>query len=87
MSIKLISGNKWWSTKIDAKLLSDVVTFSILSSDIPLDFQKPSSASKIFNILLNIQTWNIPKEKHFATLRILNLSIKCFADPFVALTF
>ena len=33
-----MSDNKWWSTKVGAKLLSDLVTFSILSSDIPLDF-------------------------------------------------
>ena len=33
-----MSGNEWWSTKFGAKLLSDLVIFSILSSDIPLDF-------------------------------------------------
>ena len=33
-----MSGNKWWSTKVGAKLLSDLVLFSILSYDIPLDF-------------------------------------------------
>ena len=33
-----MSGNKWWSTKVRAKLLSDLVIFSILSSEIPLDF-------------------------------------------------
>ena len=33
-----MSDNKWWSTKVGAKLLSDLVTLSILSSDIPLDF-------------------------------------------------
>ena len=33
-----MSGNKWW-TKLGEKLLSDLVIFSILSSDIPLDFQ------------------------------------------------
>ena len=27
--------------------------------------------------------WNIPKEKHFAPLRVLNLSIKCFVNLFV----
>ena len=31
-------GNKWWSTKVDAKLPSDLLIFSILSLDIPLDF-------------------------------------------------
>ena len=41
MSIKICPlkyGNKWWSTKAGAKLLSDSVIFSILYFDIPLDF-------------------------------------------------
>ena len=29
--------NKWWSTKAGAKLLSDLVTFSVLSSGMALD--------------------------------------------------
>ena len=33
-----MSDNKWWSTKVSAKLLSDLVIFSIFSSDVPLDF-------------------------------------------------
>ena len=35
------------------------------------------------------QFWNIPEEKYFAPLRILNLSIKSFVNPSVdiALTF
>ena len=33
-----MSGNKWWSTNISAQLLSDLVIFLILSSEIPLDF-------------------------------------------------
>ena len=36
--LKFMSGNKWWSTKIGAKLLSDVVIILTLSSDVPLDF-------------------------------------------------
>ena len=36
--LKFMSGNIWWSTKIDAELLHDFVIFSIFSSDIPLDF-------------------------------------------------
>ena len=35
--LKLLSGSNEWSTKVGAKLLSDLVIFSILSSDIPLD--------------------------------------------------
>ena len=33
--------------------------------------------------------WNIPEEKYFAPLRIINLFIKSFVNPFVdiALTF
>ena len=33
-----MSGNKWLSTKVGAKLLSNLVTFSILYSDNKLDF-------------------------------------------------
>ena len=33
-----MSGHKWWSTKVGAKFLFDLVIFSILSSYIPLDF-------------------------------------------------
>ena len=35
-----MSRNKGWSTKVGAKLLFDLVMFSILSSYIPLDFQR-----------------------------------------------
>ena len=31
-------GNEWWSTKVGAKLLPDLALFSILSSDISIDF-------------------------------------------------
>ena len=31
-------GNEWWPRKVGAKLLRDLVIFSILSSDTPLDF-------------------------------------------------
>ena len=33
-------GNEWGSTKVEAKLLSYLVIFSIVSSDIPLDFHE-----------------------------------------------
>ena len=39
-SLRFMSGNKWWSTKVEAKLVSDLVMFSRHSSDIPLDFRK-----------------------------------------------
>ena len=35
--LKLLSGSNEWSTKVGTKLLSDLVIFSILLSDIPLD--------------------------------------------------
>ena len=38
--LKFMFGNEWWSTKVGAKLLSYLVIFSILSSDIPLDFRE-----------------------------------------------
>ena len=38
-------------TKVGANLLSDLVIFSICSSDIPLDFHESmSSATEIFNV-------------------------------------
>ena len=38
-----MSGNKWLSTKVEEKLLSDVVIFSIFSSEIRLDFYQSIS--------------------------------------------
>ena len=38
--LKFMSGTTWWSVKVAAKLLSDLVIFSILSSEIPLDFHE-----------------------------------------------
>ena len=35
-----MSDNKWWSSKVDAKLLPDLVIFSIYSWEIPLDFHE-----------------------------------------------
>ena len=35
-----MSCNKWWSTKVGAKLMSYLVTILKLSSDIMLDFHK-----------------------------------------------
>ena len=37
-SLKVLSDNKWWSTKVGAKMLSDLVIFSIFCSEIPLGF-------------------------------------------------
>ena len=35
-----MSSNKWWLTKFGAKLLSDLILFLVLSSDIPLGLYK-----------------------------------------------
>ena len=35
-----MSGNTQWSTKVGAKLLSDLVIFLIFSSEIPVDFHE-----------------------------------------------
>ena len=38
--LRFISGNTWWSTKVGAKLLSDLAISSMFSSDRPLYFRK-----------------------------------------------
>ena len=40
--LKFMPGDKWWSKKAGAKLMSDLVVFSICSifSEIPLDFHE-----------------------------------------------
>ena len=37
-----MSGNKWWSTKVGAKFPSDLVIFSIFSSEILLHVPQPT---------------------------------------------
>ena len=84
-----MSDNNWWSTKVGAKLLSDLVIFSILYFDIPLDFHDLIGVAQLkylMYFLAGIYTksfWGIPKEKYFASLRILNLFIKSFVNPFI----
>ena len=46
-----MTGNKSWSTKVGAKLLSDLVIFSILFSDVPLDFHDSIQVVPIKNLL------------------------------------
>ena len=46
-------GNKLWSTKVGARFLSDLVIFSIFSSDFPSDLHEPMRvATKISNVFL-----------------------------------
>ena len=93
--LKLVSGNKWWSIKVAAKLLPDIFMFSILSSDISLDFHNstwvvPLKELRYFLVAINTKwSWNILKENYSAPLRLLNLSIKSFVNPLtdIALTF
>ena len=88
--LKFVSGNKWRSTKVGAKLLSDLVIFSIRSSDIPLDFHNSIWVVPLkYLVGINTKFWNIPKEKYFAPLRIQILFIKSFVNCFfdIVLTF
>ena len=43
----------------------------------------PRRATKIFKVFLARYFWNIPEEKYFVPLRILNLFVKSFLNPFV----
>ena len=84
-----MSGNEWWSTKLGTKLLSDLVIFLVLSSEIPQDFHEwivVVTCKYLMWFLAGIDTkqlWNIPEERYFAILRTLNLFIKSFANYFV----
>ena len=85
----MMINKSWW------KLLFDLVILWMLSSDVTLDFHdsvRVVPLKYLMYFLLGIKTkyfWNISKEKCFAALQILNLSIKSFVNPFVniALTF
>ena len=94
--LKYMSGNKWWSTKVDAKLLSDLIIFSIyISFWHSIRFPRISlrCTTKIFNAFFSWYKHYIMLKyswkKHFAPLRILNLFIKSFVNSFVdiSLTF
>ena len=90
-----MSGNKWWSTKVGAKLLSDLVISLIFSSDISLDFHElirvvPLKYLMYFLTGIKLNNFEIfLKKKWILNLWILNLFIKSFAKPFldIALTF
>ena len=78
-----------------AKLQTDLLIFSIFSSNIPSDFHdsiRVVPLKYLMHFLAGINTklfWNISNEKCFSPLRILNLFIKCLVNPFIdiALTF
>ena len=87
-----MSGNKWWLKEVGAKLLSDLVIFSTLSSDNALDFQKlvrVALRKYLMYFLVGINTkelWDIPEEKYFVPLRILYQFIKSLVSPFLDIT-
>ena len=65
-----MSGNTWW--KVGAKLLSDLVIFSVFPSKVLLDFHKSIQVvplKYLMYFLAGINTkqfWNIPEEQFFA---------------------
>ena len=87
--LKFMSGNTWWWTKVGAKLMSDLVIFSIFSSSILPDIYESIRVVALKHLtyfLAGTNTkkfWNIPDKKYFALLRILNLLIMSFVNPFV----
>ena len=74
-----MSGNTRWSTEVGAKLLSDLVIFSIFSSEIPLDFHESIrvvSQKKLIYFLAGINTkwfWNFLKKKSFAIKNLMSI--------------
>ena len=52
--LKFMSGNTWWSKKVGTKLLS--LIFSILSSDIPLDFHESMPLKYLMYFLAGLNT-------------------------------
>ena len=90
-----MSCNKWCSKKVGAKSMSDLVTFLMFCTDIPLDFHESILVVPLKYLMYFLagtntkEFWKSPKEKCFAPLRILNLFIKPFVTSFIdiALTF
>ena len=70
-------------------MLSDLVIFLILSSEIPLDFHNSIRVVLVKYVMycltgINTKSFrNIPRENYFAPLKILYLSIKYVVNPFV----
>ena len=82
----MMINKSWWER------LSDLVIFSVFSSDIPIHFQElirsvPLKCLIYFVAGINTNYfWNIHEEKYFDPFRILRLFIKSFGDPFVGIT-
>ena len=82
----MMINKSWWER------LSDLVIFSVFSSDIPIHFQElirsvPLKCLIYFKAGINTNYfWNIHEEKYFDPFRILRLFIKSFGDPFVGIT-
>ena len=51
-----MSCEKWWSTKVDSKLLLDLVIFSVFSFEIPLDFHNSIGAVPL-KYLMKFFSW------------------------------
>ena len=73
-----MSGNTRQSINVGEKLLSDLVIFSTISSDISLDFHK-----SIQVVSLKYLMYFFAEENVFAPLRILKLFIRSIVNPFV----
>ena len=90
--LKFMYGYIWWSTKVGAKLLFELVIILLFSSDISLDFNQSVQVvplKHLMYLLAGINTkWflNIPEEKYFPPLRIQMLFFKHFVNPFVNIT-
>ena len=81
------------SPKGGAKLLSNLVIFSIFSSDNPLDFHKSIQVvplKYLMYFLAGINTkqfWDIPEGEYVDPLRKPNLLVKYFVIPFFNISF
>ena len=51
-----MSGNKWWSTKVGSKLLSDSVIFYIFSSNITVDLHESIRLVQLKYFLAGVNT-------------------------------
>ena len=66
-----MSGNKWWSTNVGAKLLFDLVMLSSLPSDIPLDFHNSTRVNLVKYLMCFLAGLNINNFEIFLKKNIL----------------